>query len=471
MSKKFIKKILTGGVCFLYTVLSGKGLLLKKIIGILFVLGITHLPAFALDPLPGSGIELPPGAQLPSDLLNGVCPAGKVWRLYQQTGMEEPQDVCDVCYSGTYNEGSDLAANPPNSNMCHKCAELPNSGGHYKHTCATGVECHDSVHDCYATVTFRGKGGKYNNNTEYETLKVYYYNVTEALSSDEAKQCKLGSSSLCTLDGVTNTAAEGRGYKITDGVTNDTVWERDKYKFDGWYTDSNYTDKVTKDSVFRGDITLYAKWTCAPGYYSSNNDCKQCDEGYYCPGGNSGKIKCPNAFHRSNEGAKQETECYVRLRFDGNGATFGENPANTKLAFYIYNLGKGEKTCSKNSQNYCQLVTDKTYGLILTEETQKLFIKGEPFTKDDKAFGGWYYNNKKFNYNSILSDDVTLYAKWVCPQGSYKAGDSCTPCSDDNSKTTAGIGAESDKECKTVYKYKDGVWTWPAAVCSGADCP
>lgn len=39
------------------------------------------------------------------------------------------------------------------------------------------------------------------------------------------------------------------------------VLERDNYKFDGWYLDSNLTKPYTTDYVFVADTTLYAKWT------------------------------------------------------------------------------------------------------------------------------------------------------------------------------------------------------------------
>ena len=67
-------------------------------------------------------------------------------------------------------------------------------------------------------------------------------------------------------------------YSLEDGVTcsNDTKtvnsgtkWgalctpTKKGYKFDGWYTEETGGTKVTKDTVARGDITVYARWSIA----------------------------------------------------------------------------------------------------------------------------------------------------------------------------------------------------------------
>lgn len=52
------------------------------------------------------------------------------------------------------------------------------------------------------------------------------------------------------------------GYKVTDEaiVLNDA--KRQYYKFDGWYTDAEYTNRLTEIATGTvGDLVLYAKWT------------------------------------------------------------------------------------------------------------------------------------------------------------------------------------------------------------------
>ena len=52
-------------------------------------------------------------------------------------------------------------------------------------------------------------------------------------------------------------AADANG-KLKDALPTPT---REGYTFDGWFTDLEGGDKVTKDTVFSGDTTIYAHWT------------------------------------------------------------------------------------------------------------------------------------------------------------------------------------------------------------------
>lgn len=73
-------------------------------------------------------------------------------------------------------------------------------------------------------------------------------------------------------------------FKTTDGIVLDTIqkasgstlalsaytFAKEGYKFDGWYTDKNLTDKVTSVKIDK-DITLYAKWVEAPQEQQGGN--------------------------------------------------------------------------------------------------------------------------------------------------------------------------------------------------------
>ena len=64
------------------------------------------------------------------------------------------------------------------------------------------------------------------------------------------------------LDGGTNAKENPESYVVGTGVSSFADASKEGYTFEGWYSDSTFTTKVTSISVTQtGDITLYAKFT------------------------------------------------------------------------------------------------------------------------------------------------------------------------------------------------------------------
>ena len=64
------------------------------------------------------------------------------------------------------------------------------------------------------------------------------------------------------LDGGTNAKENPESYVMGTGVPSFADASKEGYTFDGWYSDSTFTTKVTGISATQtGDITLYAKFT------------------------------------------------------------------------------------------------------------------------------------------------------------------------------------------------------------------
>ena len=64
------------------------------------------------------------------------------------------------------------------------------------------------------------------------------------------------------LDGGTNAKENPESYVVGTGVSSFADASKEGYTFDGWYSDSTFTTKVTGISATQtGDITLYAKFT------------------------------------------------------------------------------------------------------------------------------------------------------------------------------------------------------------------
>jgi uncharacterized repeat protein (TIGR02543 family) len=74
--------------------------------------------------------------------------------------------------------------------------------------------------------------------------------------------------------------------------------------------------------------------------------------------------------------------------------------------------------CTKTSY----LVTFKTYGNYnetLTTKNSKIAKPANPSRKG-YTFVGWYYKNKLFNFNTNITKNITLTAKWkAIPKKTY----------------------------------------------------
>ena len=145
-----------------------------------------------------------------------------------------------------------------------------------------------------------------------------------------------------SLNGGTNSPANPSSYTIEDTIT---LKEPTKsgYTFKGWYSDANFTTKVTSISKKTGNIPLYAKW---------------------------------------------EVNSY-NLTLDANTGVFAP-----KVTFV--SDGLEIKSCYLYSQD-----TITSY---------------RPIGKDGYIFAGWYTNDtftSLFKFNGTITNDITLYAKWV----------------------------------------------------------
>lgn len=438
---------------------------MKKIISVLFCFCAVQLPVFAL-------VEIP---NVP------ICPAGAHW-TNQTTDMSRK---CVVCPEGKY---TDI----PDSSVCITCP----SG--YDHTCDDSTECHNSVQDCYAIVTFHGNGGLSPKGEENETVEVFYPKVEANFTSTPQcylKEDGMDGTSLCSVQ-----SGDGRPvvYKITDGVgTNETVWKKTGYIFKGWLKNINNKVPVAKNDTFSGDLSLYAKWehekvTCAKGYYLPKNEseCAECPgteegQGFYCKGGDypilqdedQGKTACPYGFSLAQEGAQNEASCYTLFKFyPGNGSSFSGRTYNSDDLYIQKGMFYGKNSVLFGYDNGKRWLASK-------------FLAGgssQP-TNPDKVFSHWELQNGNNRIRITENMDISIYvnngtnrniyAVWcgenrilqngecVCKKGYYKDNGTCAKCGD--GLTTITDGANSSDQCQKVILFQydiDKTWTWPDAV-------
>lgn len=144
------------------------------------------------------------------------------------------------------------------------------------------------------------------------------------------------------LDGGSNSTSNPLTYTIEDNITLADPTKQG-YTFKGWYSDPNFTTRVTKISKQTGNITLYAK-------YEENS---------------------------------------YNLTLDGNTGVWAP-----KVTFI------SDGVVIKNGYLY--------------EQNSITAYRSD--NKSGYIFAGWYLDNSftnLFKFNGTITDDVTLYAKWI----------------------------------------------------------
>ncbi len=175
---------------------------------------------------------------------------------------------------------------------------------------------------------------------------------------------------------------------------------RTGYTFGGWYTDLGLTQKFTAATVITEHKTVYAKWNANPctvtfaigenatmdgdltqtAYYDGhatapvNNPTK---EGGYEFRGWYKNQDCTQEFSFDNEIIKGDTTIYAKW---------------IKLHTVTFNNNGVENSTTVRDQ---ETVTATT-----------------PNDREGYEFGGWYLGETEFNFDTPITDDITLQAKW-----------------------------------------------------------
>ena len=223
---------------------------------------------------------------------------------------------------------------------------------------------------------------------------------------------------------------EGHTYTIeSDDVTIEDAINRKGYKFEGWYDTNgiqtgNWGNKVTtipKGST--GDKTLYAKWSLIEytityeNLYQATNPNTQTTytvedaitfkdatkdgyifEGWYDDHSNSDNVKYwGNKVTEIAKGSTGNVTIYAKWK--------AIETAKYKVTF--------------NAQGGSSVQAAEV-------ESGKTVTKPTDPTREGYTFGGWFTDaactdGKEFNFETPITADVTLYAKWtlVVPAGSF----------------------------------------------------
>ncbi len=200
------------------------------------------------------------------------------------------------------------------------------------------------------------------------------------------------------------------------------------YTFQGWFTDAEYQNKITKvKKGSSGNLTLYAKWK-ANSYmivFKGNKNTTGNMDSQTIKYGKSKKLS-KNSFARTGytfkewntkadgSGTSYKNQEEVKNLSSKNGDTITlyaqwkkANKAEKKYSI-TYKLNKG-KNNKRNPSSY----TKKTATIKLKNASRKGY-----------TFKGWYsdkkYKNKVKQIKKGSTGNVTLYAKWTANQYTIK---------------------------------------------------
>jgi len=211
--------------------------------------------------------------------------------------------------------------------------------------------------------------------------------------------------------------------KVIIDIPNPT---REGYEFEGWYYNN---ERFNFNTVITKDITLVAKWkeTEKPVYENNVIIKTRYTVTFDSQGGtkvNSQKVeKNKTVIKPSNP----EKEGYKFIGWYLNGSEYN---FNTKMTKNIVLTAKWEKvedvvvpekpeeptTQEKPEEVKTYTVTFETDGGSSTASQKvdegKLVTKPTDPKKDGNKFIGWYLNDKEYDFNTKVTKDITLVAKW-----------------------------------------------------------
>ena len=189
-----------------------------------------------------------------------------------------------------------------------------------------------------------------------------------------------------------------------DKITAPTTPTKTGYIFDGWYTNSSFTNSFEFDTMPNQNITLYAKWKVRSYLIlliPNNDDGRELLNFEY-----QEKVVLPTVTREGYIFDGWYTDSEFTEKF-----VYSEMPAQN---FYLYGKWKAENAYT---------ITFETNGgnniaSIYAFPGESITAPNNP-AKEGYTFDGWYTNSSltnKFTFDTMPNQNLTLYAKWNLAQ-------------------------------------------------------
>ena len=209
------------------------------------------------------------------------------------------------------------------------------------------------------------------------------------------------------------TAAAGTPIDLTKYVTT-----RAGYHFDGWYLMIGTTETRAEAVILDANMTVYAKWM--PETYKIT---------YHLDGGAAeGNPDTYTVESRSVLLTRPTREGYTFTGWSGTGLTGEENMS---VLIAKGSTGDREYTAHWEENIYTVRFNANGHGSAPASQQVKHGQTAASPTKPTAKnwrFGGWYTSkdckkDEKWDFNTPVTEDMVLYAKWTANSGSAMTGD------------------------------------------------
>ncbi len=201
--------------------------------------------------------------------------------------------------------------------------------------------------------------------------------------------------------------------EVLDGNSIDVlpIPEKDGYKFVGWYNEDNYFDST---SVVTSDITLTARWekieeTVKEEDNSGKVEVKKYTVKFNSNGGTTVSSQTVTEGNKVSKPTNPTRNGYTFAGWTLNGSVYDFNTIVTKnitlVAKWTENV-KAKYTVTFDSQG------GTTVSSQTVTEGNKVSKPTNP-TRSGYTFAGWTLNGSAYDFNTIVTKNITLVAKWT----------------------------------------------------------
>ena len=213
---------------------------------------------------------------------------------------------------------------------------------------------------------------------------------------------------------------------------------KDGYTFDAWYKDGSPYDF---NSVVTGDITLVAHWKEKPKKLTVKDGVNEQDTAWYSSEDNKWYANENMTDEKTSVAIPQNKTYIITLDYDNNG--LNETRSEEVISsFSGYGFESEVKIQADGSLSGYTIDKDTVLVSLWSEVTFN--EPSEQPTKDGYTFDAWYKDGQPYDFNSVVTGNMTLTANWT--KKTY------------NTLTFDITGLELPVATQTLYYGSDGAW-------------
>lgn len=201
--------------------------------------------------------------------------------------------------------------------------------------------------------------------------------------------------------------------KVKNGkINNLPIPEKKGYTFFGWY---NKTEKVEVGDTISKDITLKAKWEKQTEQSEST---KKYTVSFDSTGGSKVDSQTVQQNNKVKKPLNPTKDGFIFVEWTLNGKTYNFNNGVTGN-ITLKAVWKEKESVKEYTVTFDSAGGSKVDKQVIIEHGTA--VKPEDPTKDKYKFLGWYLGEQLYSFDSKVTKDITLKAKWeYIPTVTYK---------------------------------------------------